>query len=166
MSRLDSAIRRLTAQRACLDWACAEIAGASGIVLELGLGNGRTYDHLVSRLPDREIYAFDRALACHPASRPPKTHYYEGEISVTLAAFANTHSSAAILAHLDLGAGERAQTALNLEGVIAPLARVMAPGGIVLSDQPLPWEGAAVDLPLPRGIAPNRYFLYGFHKES
>ena len=46
MSRLDSFIRRLEAQRACLDRAAALIAGIDGAVLELGLGNGRTYDHL------------------------------------------------------------------------------------------------------------------------
>ncbi|MGH6887075.1 MAG: class I SAM-dependent methyltransferase, partial [Geminicoccales bacterium] len=46
MSRLDSFIRRLEAQRACLDLAAARIADLPGPVLELGLGNGRTYDHL------------------------------------------------------------------------------------------------------------------------
>jgi S-adenosyl-L-methionine methyltransferase len=52
MTRLDSAIRRLTAQRDLLDWASEEIA-PGGLVLELGLGNGRTYDHLRDRLPGR-----------------------------------------------------------------------------------------------------------------
>src|SRR4051812_41343381 len=45
MTRLDSAIRRLTAQRDLLNWA-AQAIGPTGLVLELGLGNGRTYDHL------------------------------------------------------------------------------------------------------------------------
>ena len=34
-----------------------------GPVLELGLGNGRTFDHLRERLPGRRIVAFDRALS-------------------------------------------------------------------------------------------------------
>ncbi|MDX1738439.1 MAG: class I SAM-dependent methyltransferase, partial [Alphaproteobacteria bacterium] len=60
MSRLDSVIRRLEAQRACLNSA-AELVGARvGHVLELGLGNGRTYDHLREILPDREIFVFER----------------------------------------------------------------------------------------------------------
>ena len=46
MSRLDSFIRRLQAQRACLSEAAAQIRGVDGFVLELGLGNGRTFDHL------------------------------------------------------------------------------------------------------------------------
>ncbi|MFN9941622.1 MAG: class I SAM-dependent methyltransferase, partial [bacterium] len=67
MSRLESFIRRLEAQRRCLDWAAQAIAGYPGAVLELGLGNGRTYDHLRDRLgPARAIYAFDRQLAAHP----------------------------------------------------------------------------------------------------
>ena len=52
MTRLDSVIRRLTAQRDLLNWAAEEISPA-GLILELGLGNGRTYDHLRTRLPDR-----------------------------------------------------------------------------------------------------------------
>ena len=55
MSRLDSFIRRLVAQRACLDHAAQLIGGLDGAVLELGLGNGRTYDHLRSLFPGREI---------------------------------------------------------------------------------------------------------------
>ena len=55
MSRLDSFIRRLEAQRACLNRAADTIRGIDGIVLELGLGNGRTYDHLRALFPDREF---------------------------------------------------------------------------------------------------------------
>ena len=51
MSRLDSFIRRLEAQRACLALAAGRIGGLPGPVLELGLGNGRTYDHLRELLP-------------------------------------------------------------------------------------------------------------------
>ena len=60
MSRLDSFIRRLEAQRACLNRAAALISGIDGIVLELGLGNGRTYDHLRELFPDRDIYVCER----------------------------------------------------------------------------------------------------------
>ena len=46
MSRLHSFIHRVQAQLACLDEAARVIAGIPGVVFELGLGNGRTYDHL------------------------------------------------------------------------------------------------------------------------
>src|SRR5205814_1894331 len=68
MSRLDSFIRRITAQRATLDHICSLIGHFDGPVLELGLGNGRTYDHLRERLPGRRIIAFDRALVAHRGS--------------------------------------------------------------------------------------------------
>ncbi|TIX46309.1 MAG: hypothetical protein E5V36_02035, partial [Mesorhizobium sp.] len=70
MSRLDSFIRRMTAQRDILDHVCAEVAKMEGPVLELGLGNGRTFHHLRERLPGRRIVAFDRALAAHASSIP------------------------------------------------------------------------------------------------
>ncbi len=73
MSRLDSFIRRLEAQRACLNWAAELIDGLDGFALELGLGNGRTYDHLRSLFPDRAIYVCERQVAAHPyACRRPK----------------------------------------------------------------------------------------------
>ncbi len=86
MTRLDSAIRRLTAQRDLLDWAAGEIA-PTGFVLELGLGNGRTYDHLRDRLPGREIYVFERSPAAHPSCTPPEAYLFVGDIFDTLPAF-------------------------------------------------------------------------------
>ena len=56
MSRLDSFIRRLEAQRACLDRAAELIRDIDGHVLELGLGNGRTYDHLRGLFPEFGIH--------------------------------------------------------------------------------------------------------------
>ena len=70
-SRLDSAIARLTTLRLCLDWAAGEAAQRPGPVMEFGLGNGRSYDHLRKRLPGRDIYVFDRHVAAHPACVPP-----------------------------------------------------------------------------------------------
>jgi hypothetical protein len=80
VSRLDSAIRRLEAQRACLDHAVALIADLDGIVLELGLGNGRTFDHLRERLPGREVYVFERHVAAHPACVPACDHLILGDV--------------------------------------------------------------------------------------
>ena len=84
MSRLDSAIRRLQAQRSCLDDAARRIAGLPGIVFELGLGNGRTYDHLREVLPDREIYVFERRVAAHPDCVPPDDKLFLGNVEETL----------------------------------------------------------------------------------
>ena len=56
MSRLESFIRRVTAQRDCLNMAKELVVDVPGPILELGLGNGRTYDHLRELFPDREIF--------------------------------------------------------------------------------------------------------------
>ena len=89
MSRLESAIRRLQAQRACLDWAVSEIAYVPGPILELGLGNGRTYDHLRRRLPGRRIYVFERKVAAHPDCTPDDQHLFEGDFRDTLPGASN-----------------------------------------------------------------------------
>ena len=103
MSRLESTIRRLSAQRDILDEICARLAGMNGPVVELGLGNGRTYDHLRQRLPERRIIAFDRALAAHRSSTPPEGDLVLGEIRVMAARFAGIPPSTrrfAALQHL------------------------------------------------------------------
>ena len=71
MSRLDSFIRRLEAQRDCLDLAALLVRELEGEVLELGLGNGRTYDHLRQLFPNRKIYVCERRVAAHPNCVPP-----------------------------------------------------------------------------------------------
>ncbi len=80
MSRLDSFIRRLEAQRACLDMAAALVGGLDGPALELGLGNGRTYDHLRELCPDRQIYVCERSVAAHPDCVPPSEFLLLGDM--------------------------------------------------------------------------------------
>ena len=97
MSRLDSFIRRMQAQRACLDWAAQAIQGRPGCVLELGLGNGRTYDHLRERLPDRDIYVFDRRISAHAGCIPPTEYMFLGEVAEMLPLAAARFGPAAVL---------------------------------------------------------------------
>src|SRR5215218_2711021 len=132
MTRLDSVIRRLQAQRAVLDWAARDIAGSPGIVLELGLGNGRTYDHLRHRLPGRAIYAFERAPAAHPDCTPDPEHLIVGDILETLPAFTRRFGpGCAALIHADIGTGDdegNRRLAAQLSPLLAPL---LAPGGLM-----------------------------------
>lgn len=159
MSRLDSTIRRLEAQRACLDWAAAEIAGLPGPVLELGLGNGRTYDHLRERLPGREIFVFDREVNAHPDCVPDADHLFLGDIAETLPRAAARLGRTAALAHSDVGTGDEARNA-RLAAAIGPLlAALVAPRGIVVSDRELAAPGWQAVTP-PPGVRPGRYFLY------
>ena len=159
MSRLDSFIRRLEAQRACLNWAAEAIAGLKGPVLELGLGNGRTYDHLRERLKEREIFVFERRVAAHPGAIPDAAHLILGDFRETLPSALKRIGNRAALAHCDVGSADEAASRA-LAAQIAPLlAPLMAAGGIVLGDQPMAQPDWAA-LPLPDGVAPGRYHIY------
>lgn len=158
MSRLDSFIRRVSAQRDCLNMAKDMIADVPGPVLELGLGNGRTYDHLREIFPDREIFVFDRRVAAHPDCIPDDAHMILGDITETLASALDRIGGQAAFAHCDIGTGEKESNA-RLIATIAPMVdALMAPGGIVCSDQEYTvarWEAQ----PLPEGVQPGRYFV-------
>lgn len=161
MSRLDSMIRRLEAQRACLDWAAEEVARLPGPVLELGLGNGRTYDHLRQRLPDRDIFVFDRQVNAHPDCVPDAEHLILGSIQETLPEVAARLGRTVALVHNDIGTGDPARNA-RLASRIGPLiANLVRPGGIILSDQPLPVASDWQEIATPDGVAAERYNLYG-----
>lgn len=159
MSRLDSVIRRLQAQRSCIDWAAAAVAELPGPVLELGLGNGRTYDHLRDRLPGREIFAFDLSVRAHPDCVPDDAHLILGDFAETLPQAADRFAGQVSLLHADIGSGEAAITRRSAELVGRHMDTLLQPGGIGLCDQELSAQGLEV-LPLPEGVAPGRYFIY------
>lgn len=156
MSRLDSFLRRLMAQRDGIDWAAAAIAGVAGDVLDLGLGHGRTYDHLRTRLPDRRVWVIERAVAADAAVRPPDADLLLGEAGPMLARLAGRGVRLA-LAHYDLGFGDKARDVAEAAALAPALAALMAPGGVVVSAQPLPGLAA---VPGPASVAPGRYLFY------
>ncbi|MDW3183181.1 class I SAM-dependent methyltransferase [Roseobacter sp.] len=156
MSRLESMRRRLSAQIDGLDWAASQIAQLDGDVLELGLGNGRTYDHLRERLPDRRIWVIDRVLQPHPSCIPPADCFIMGEAEDALTRLAQATPGIA-LAHYDFGHGIKEKDVAEgarLSPFIAPL---MVPGGLIVSQQPL--TGFA-QITGPDTIAPDRYLFY------
>lgn len=157
MSRLDSFIRRLVAQRDILEFVAAELElPRDGVVLELGLGNGRTYSHLRELFPARRIVTFDRAFAAHATSAPPEGDLVLGEIRETAAAWAGC---AAALVHADIGTGYPDRDAITLTWLPALVASLLAEGGIAISGLPLEHPGLT-RLSLPAGVAADRYFLY------
>ncbi len=158
MSRLDSFIRRLQAQRDCLTAAVDQIRGLDGFVLELGLGNGRTYDHLREICPDREIYVFDRQVNAHPDCIPAADHLFLGEITTTLPLASAKLGAHAALVHTDVGTGDQKSNE-KLAATLGPMIRgVLRIGGIVISDQALHAPGLKA-IALPEGVKPGRYFM-------
>src|SRR4029077_6189728 len=78
-SLLDGSIARMQAQRDCLNFLKPAVDALPGPILEVGLGNGRTYDHLRDLFPGRDIYVFERKVAAHPECIPPDDRLFLGE---------------------------------------------------------------------------------------
>jgi hypothetical protein len=165
VSRLNSFIRRLEAQRACLDLAARQIADLRGPVLEVGLGNGRTYDHLRERLPLREIFVFERDVRAHPSCLPDPAHLLLGDLHDTLPDAHRRLPGLAALAHADIGNGDALATAQLAGWLAATLPALLANGAWVVADQPLE-DRTLVPQALPAGVEPKRYFLYRHQTEQ
>jgi len=159
VSRLDSFIRRLEAQRACIDFAAKPGQLPEGCVFELGLGNGRTYDHLRERFAGREIFVFDRQVAAHRDCVPDAAHMIVGDIAETLPRAVLRFRGRVAFVHSDLGSGDAAIDRATTRLVAPLIAEALAPNGLVVSDQALVVAGWQA-LPPPPGIAESRYFLY------
>jgi hypothetical protein len=159
LSRLDSFIRRLQAQRACLDHAVLLARGIPGPALELGLGNGRTFDHLRERLDGREIFVFERRPDAHPDCTPDDDHLVVGDLEATLPLASARLPGPAALAHSDIGTGDPARNAALAGRLALLLPPLLGQGGIIVSDQPLVADTLEA-LPLPSDVPAERYFLY------
>lgn len=156
MSRLESFIRRLTAQRDILDMICRDMDLPEGPVIELGLGNGRTYDHLRERLPDRRIIAFDRVCQANRKSMPPECDLILGEIDETARPFIGINAA---LVHADIGSGYDDLDEQNLRWLSGLIVELLAPGGIAASGVKLNHPDLH-PLPVPDSVPSDRYFIY------
>ena len=156
MSRLDSMLRRFTAQRDGLNWAAELVADQTGDGLDMGLGNGRTYDHMREIMPDRRIWVMDRVLQCHPSCVPPDEDFLQGEAEDSLAQLAEIKAKI-VISHYDFGFGVKEKDVEEAARMSPLIAKVMAPGGMIVSGQPLVGFEAVQG---PEHIAPDRYYFY------
>ena len=159
MTRLEAFILRLEAQRACLNAAARMLAGLAGPVLELGLGNGRTYDHLRTLLPDREIFVFERQPEPHPGCLPDPAHLVVGRLEETLPSAASFLPGPAALVHSDIGSHDRARDDRLAGWLATVLPGLTRTGALVASDRQLP-SADLVPLPMPSHRLSGCYFFY------
>ena len=156
MSRLDSFIRRLSAQRDILNHVYGDMDLPAGPIMEIGLGNGRTFNHLRELFPDRRIVAFDRAMGAHASSVPDEKDLVIGEIAQTAQAYLGVEAA---LVHADIGTGYPEKDAVTLTWLPQLVAGMLAEGGVAISGLPLE-EKTLNPLPVPASVPTDRYFLY------
>ena len=159
MSRLDSFIRRMQAQRSCLNHAADLVRGLPGHVLEFGLGNGRTYDHLRGLLPERDIYVFDRQINAHPDCIPPADLTFLGDFRETLPQAIAGLGATGVLLHADCGTGDDAANRALADALTPSFVKLAKSGAVLIADRAIN-APEFEDLPLPADVAPGRYFMY------
>lgn len=159
MSRLDTFIGRLLAQKACIGLARDLIETVDGPILELGLGNGRTYDHLREVFPDRSIYVVERRPEPHPACMPPPDRLITAELRDALPRFDEWLPQPAVFVHSDIGTADPDRNARLAAWLASALPPMLAESAVVASDQALP-DARLKPIPLPQGVAAGRYHLY------
>jgi hypothetical protein len=150
-------ISRLITQRAFLADAAQRLQGRRGCIFELGLGSGRTFDHLRDLFPDREIFAFDRSISAHPKCIPDGDHMILGEIRETLQFCGPRIPGKPAFIHVDLGSGDPTQDLITRSWLSPLVAQWSEPGTLVLADRPL--DGPFEELPRPHGSGESGHRL-------
>ena len=158
-TRLERLLFRLEAQHRSLNWAFGEVDKRPGVVFELGLGHGRTYDHMRRHLPGRKIFVFDREIDCFPDCTPDDDHLILGKFAETLPAARERFAGKAILVNSDVGTYDEAYNVEIAALVSRHLPPLLAAGAIVLSDLPLTLPKAR-QLPVPGDVRSTTYFIY------
>ena len=159
MSRLEDLTHRFLTQQAALNRAIELIEDLEGIVVELGLGKGRTFDHLRERLPGRDIYVFDHELSCESELAPPPAFCVFGDITETLPDFCRRFAGRAALVHSDIGTRHREADMPLVSFVADHLAVLTRKGGVIASDRPMD-ERDWIALPWVREMTRFPYYMY------
>ncbi|MEQ8369403.1 MAG: class I SAM-dependent methyltransferase [Alphaproteobacteria bacterium] len=152
-------IARLTSQKAALTAAAERLVGIDGMVLEVGLGKGRTWDLLGHLLPERRRLALDREVHAPAALRPAADQLMLGELSELMPRLARDMPGQVALAHVDCGGEGRAADAAFDAWLPAALHPLLAAGAVVAQDRPRGhprWRA----LPAPAGMTVFPYYLY------
>jgi len=150
----------MKAQRDLLDHTVGLIGDVAGPVVELGLGSGRTYDHLKHRLPERDIFVFDTIYSTVPIdSLPDSEHMVLGDIRETLPLCLPRIKAPAALLHNDIGTGDDTVNAATKAWLAPIVCQIMAPGGVVITSFTMELPGFE-KLDTPRSVPAGRYHLY------
>ena len=160
-SRLDSFIRRLEAQRACLDWAVGAIAACRAPSSSSASATGAPMT-ICARAAMARARSSPSTARWPPTPRciPDAAHLVLGDFRDTLPAFAaapcRTDRARACRYRLRRRGGD-AELARWLGPQLAPL---LATGRVVLSDQPLDAADAPGAWRCPTACRRDRYFIY------
>lgn len=152
---------RMQVQKAYLDHMIAHLLQkqSSGLGVEIGLGSGRTYDHLRNYLPDYEIYAFDFKVECHPSCTPPPEYTVLGPAEETFPEWSKQRKGAASFVHCDIGTTDLVRDKAVYEKMLPHILHVTSQNGLVLSDRML-IDSSLLPIPLPGNTEEWPYFLY------
>ncbi|SFL02200.1 class I SAM-dependent methyltransferase [Shimia haliotis] len=159
MSRLDVFIDRMVSQRACIDFAVQATSHLSGPVFELGLGNGRTYDHIREVVSGRDIFVFEREVASNPASTPPEDRVLLGDVRETLPAALARFGATASIIHADLGGHNLERNDQFARAISPAIEPLLAVGGLMVSSDCMYFE-ALTEIEIPENAVAGRCFIY------
>jgi hypothetical protein len=157
ISRLDENILRMTGCRDCLNRACQLVQSVPGPVFELGLGNGRSYDHLRRLFPDRDIYVFERKLGAHPDCVPDAQHLFLGDIHETLPATVARFGGQVAMLHADIGGADPELNSRLATFVGDHIPRLLRPEGVAVTSVACP---QLEPIERPASVDPKSYFMY------
>jgi len=160
MSRLDQTIARLQAQKFCIEAAAATLSQTPGVIFELGLGSGRTYDHLREIFPDRQLVVFERAVDTAPAYTPAAEQLVLGEVEATLPQSVMQYTNNVALIHVDIGGPDHQANARLASQLSQYYSLLLVAGGWVIANRAEAVFAGSSPITLPAEVAADHCYLF------
>jgi hypothetical protein len=141
-SFLERLIVRMNTQRETLERVFQLNDGnVDGLILEVGLGSGRVYDHLRCQYPKNRIVAFDFKVDTRPEYSPKPEDTILGDIKETLPNFAAQNPNAVGLIHLDIGDHDHTKATLYYNSLAFHINFMTKKTACILADRKIELDG-------------------------
>jgi len=160
MSRLDQTIARLQAQKICIEAAATALVQTPGVIFELGLGSGRTFDHLREVFPDRSIIVFERVVETAAAYTPAADQLILGEVLTTLPQAVSQFAASVALIHADIGGPDHQANAHLAESLSQHYSRFLVAGGWLIANRAEAAFAGSTPIALPTTVADDHCYLF------
>jgi len=160
VSRLDRTIARLQAQKYSIEAAAAALEKTPGVIFELGLGSGRTFDHLRTIFPDRQILVFEQAVGTAPSYTPTAEQLILGEITTTLQQAVEQYTDSVALIHADIGGPDHLANAQLARALSQHYPRLLVHGGWLIANRAEAVFAGSSPITLPNEVAADHCYLF------
>lgn len=136
LTKIEKLARRFPVQIDYIDQAIEETKEIDGVILELGLGGGRTLEYLEKK-SSSPIVVFEKSINSDLKLERQSTQLVEGDFLETIPEILKSQQLTVRMVHADIGTRDYLNDINRFEPLREIFEDIVPSGGIVVCDRPL-----------------------------